>query len=146
MPTFATLGTIEFQLLTSPTSMELGAEYNYAEHATILGKPTLQKVGEKLRSLTLDFNFHVSWCNPQEQYESLTAAADSDEPLPLVIGEKFLDNWVILSIDQTVTKFLPDASLMAIKVSVNLKEYAGTETTESAPASGFIQNSGAIVA
>ena len=146
MAIFATLGPIEFQLLTAPTSMSLGSEYHYAEHATILGKPTLQKVGEKLRSLTLDFNFHITWCDPQKEYEALTTAADSDEPLPLVIGEKFLDNWVILSIDQTVTQFLPDASLMGIKVSVRLKEYAGTETKESAPASGFIQNSGATVA
>lgn len=139
--TLATLGEIEFQLLTLPSSYSLGADFNYVEHDKIMGKPTLQKVGGNLRTISLDFRFHVSWCNPKEQYDKLKEAEATDKPLPLVIGEDFLDEWVIISLNKTVEQFLPDMSYHWIEVQVRLKEFVGTLAAEdSGGESGFVRN------
>lgn len=139
----ATLGEIEFQLLTLPSALNLSADFNYVEHDKIMGKPSLQKVGGNLRTLSLDFRFHINWCDPKEQYEKLLEADKSNKPLPLVLGEEFMDEWVIISLTKSFSKLLPDASLWWIDVSVRLKEYVGTETAgdDAGESSGFVRNS-----
>ena len=141
--TLATLGEIEFQLLTLPSSLNLSADFNYVEHDKIMGKPSLQKVGGNLRAISLDFRFHVSWCDPEEQYQKLLEAEKSNKPLPLVLGEEFLDEWVIISLTKSIGKLLADASIWWIDASVRLKEYAGIGAAgeEAGEGSGFIRNS-----
>ena len=141
--TLATLGEIEFQLLTLPSTLNLSADFNYVEHEKIMGKPTLQKVGGNLRTISLDFRFHVSWCDPTEQYEKLLEAEKSEKPLPLVLGEDFLDEWVIISLTKSYARLQPDASIWWIDVSVRLKEYVGTESAgdSASEGSGFVRNS-----
>lgn len=141
--TLATLGEIEFQLLTLPSSLNLSDDSNYVEHDKIMGKPTLQKVGGVLRTISLDFRFHVSWCDPSAEYQKLKDAKESDKPLPLVLGEEFLEEWVIISLTKTYSKLQADASIWWIDVSVRLKEYVGTEVAgdEAGEGSGFVRNS-----
>lgn len=141
--TLATLGDIEFQLLTLPSSLNLSADFNYVEHDKIMGKPTLQKVGGNLRTISLDFRFHVSWCDPEAEYQKLIEADKSEQPLPLVLGEEFLEEWVIISLTKNYSKLQADASIWWIDVNVRLKEYVGTEAAgdQAGEGSGFVRNS-----
>jgi hypothetical protein len=139
----ATLGDIELQLLTLPSSLNLSADFNYVEHDKIKGKPTLQKVGGNLRTIALDFRFHVGWCDPEAEYQKLLEADKSEKPLPLVLGEEFLDEWVIISLTKSYARLQPDASIWWIDVTARLKEYVGTEVAgnEAGEGSGFVRNS-----
>ncbi len=137
---WATLGTLEFKLLTSPTRLSTGWKYNYVEHERIEGKPTLQQVGGTLRTIDLEFQFHAEFCQPEQELQALIDLAAKGEAVALVIGESFQNYWVIEDIPVTWKKTDQEARLIAIEVSVKLKEWVGV-SLERKPktTTGFVQ-------
>lgn len=134
------LGTLEFALLTSPNRYQTGWEWNYVEHDRIEGKPTLQQVGGTLRTITLDFQFHAEFCNPSEKLQELIDLGDRGEAVALVIGPNFLNYWVVEDIPLTVRKTTEEGELLAIEVSVKLKEWVGVSLERKPKVqTGFIQ-------
>ena len=83
---FALLGDIEFEIEDAPRALEYKESSLYSQHDVIEGKSTLQYAGESLQTLTLNFRFHASWCNPDAQLARLQGARRRREPLPLVLG------------------------------------------------------------
>jgi phage protein U len=134
---FCTLGDLTFELLRSPNSLQTGWDWNYVEHERILGKPLLQIVGGKLRTINLRFKFHHSFCNPQEELDKLLKMANKQEAVALVLGEKMEGYWVIESIPLTVDRTDAQALLLSIEVDVNLKEWVDTVAKKPPKKQGF---------
>lgn len=144
---YAQLGSIIFKELVSPTTQSVTEETNLAELALIVGKPQVQRVGDKLTQLQLGMFFHAQFCNPQEQITNLRTSRESADIMPLIMGTgEYLGNFVIKKIATVTDLAADDGTIIAATVTVDLVEYydpdmAQTEATAAIEA-GFamIQN------
>jgi phage protein U len=135
---FATLGFIEFEVLTSPESFRAGQDFTYAKHDVVEDRPRLQWMADDLEEISLELRWHVRFCNPQTQWELLQAAAELHQALPFVWGNGiFRGLYVITNIEENIKHAADDGSLISIHVTVRLQEYAQgiqlDQTTSPAP-------------
>lgn len=122
---YAQLGNIIFAGLNGFDSFERVRETDYAEHSLIEGKPRLQRIGEKLETITIALSLHASFCNPQAQINALDHARTNGEILPLLNGSgDYLGNYVIKRVSESAQHLAPDGKLIWVRVSVELSEYS----------------------
>lgn len=121
---FAQLGDIRFDLITYFNGINASKKIDYAEHATIEGKPKLQFIGEALEAITIMLNFHMSFCNPAAELKRLKDAASRYEPLSFIFGNGlYKGNYVIEEINDNTQQTFKDGALIAIDAEVKLKEW-----------------------
>lgn len=121
---FAQLGDIRFDLITYFDGLNASKKIDYAEHATIEGKPKLQYIGEALETINIKLSFHADFCDPAGELRRLKDAASRYEPLPFVFGNGlYKGNYVIEEITETVQQSFSDGTVMAVEVEVRLKEW-----------------------
>lgn len=121
---FAQLGNTIFNALLSPNGMALTTETNLVEHPLIENRPTLQRVGEKLKVLNLGMFFDLSFCNPTSQLEALEASRFSSEIMPLIMGDgSYIGEFVIKKIASTPLASAPDGTVLQMDVQVELTEF-----------------------
>ncbi len=124
MTTFAMLGTIVFEPLTSFTREEYRAGVDYAEHPLIEGKPDLQYIGAGLAERRIGLGFHAAYCDPQAQLTALYAAALAHQPLTLVFGDGTVKgDFVITEVSADYRWRDPEGRLLAAEAEVTLREY-----------------------
>jgi phage protein U len=122
---FAQLGDIRFDLITYFDGLNASKKIDYAEHATIEGKPKLQYIGEALETINIKLNFHASFCDPAAEVKRLKDAAAKYEPLHFVFGNgTYKGNYVIEEINDNVQQTFNEGTLIAIDIEVKLKEWA----------------------
>ncbi len=63
---FASFGSITFELLNSPQSLEETNEYKYEVIPVINGTPRVQRIYDGVEQLSLAFVFHQQFTNPLE--------------------------------------------------------------------------------
>lgn len=120
---WGTLGGINFEVGDAPTKLTYKEATQYAKHDRILGKATLQNVGQELQSLDLSFVFHIGWCNPDEQLQRLQDARIAGEPMPLVLGGgRFEGNYVVESLRVILEQTDAEGQTEQLKVDVGLME------------------------
>jgi len=135
MEIFATLGPIEFQILTSPTRFDAERTYTYAKHDVVEGRPRLQWLSQDLEQLELRVRWHVAFTNPQAQFDALVAAAEAHTAMPLVFGNGLLRGfYVIETVRERVGHAADDGSLILIECDICLREYAFDPTLEETTA------------
>lgn len=121
---FAQLGDIRFDLITYFDGLNASKKIDYAEHATIEGKPKLQYIGEALETINIKLNFHMSFCDPAAEVRRLKDAASKYEPLSFIFGNGvYKGNYVIEEINDNVQQTFNEGTLIAIDVEVKLKEW-----------------------
>ncbi len=121
---YAQLGDIKFELITYFGGLNSSEKIEYAEHATIEGKPKLQYVGEALETIFIKLSFHTDFCNPQEELKKLREAASRYEPLSFVFGNGlYKGKYVIEEISKEVVQTFKDATYMTIDAEIKLKEW-----------------------
>ena len=121
---YAQLGDIKFELITYFDGLDASKKIDYAEHATIEGKPKLQYIGENLEEINLKLSFHTDFCNPQEELKKLKDAASKYEPLAFIFGNgAYKGKYVIEEITDTVIHTFQDATYINIEAQVKLKEW-----------------------
>jgi phage protein U len=121
---FAQLGDIRFDLITYFDGLNTSKKIDYAEHATIEGKPKLQYIGEALETININLNFHMSFCDPSAEVRRLKDAASKYEPLSFIYGNGiYKGNYVIEEINDNVQQTFNEGTLIAIDVEVKLKEW-----------------------
>jgi phage protein U len=121
---FAQLGDIRFDLITYFDGLNASKKIDYAEHATIEGKPKLQYVGEALETINIKLNFHMSFCDPDRELKRLKDAASRYEPLAFVFGNGvYKGNYVIEEINDNVQQTFKEGTIIAIDAEVKLKEW-----------------------
>lgn len=120
---FGTFGNITFELLKAPQSFSHKKETEFAEHARINNKPMLQKTGEKLDEITIQVQFHVSFCDPTAEAATIEAARKSATAEALVFGNgEFVGTFVISAITKTLNEAFADGSPLCSTLDLTLRE------------------------
>lgn len=121
--TWGVLGDIQFQVDEAPRSFRHKEGTQFAEHARLGQKSTLQNVGEQLQTLDLSFRFAIGWCDPDEQLQRLRDARTAAQPMPLILGRGiFSGNYVVTTVNTTLEQTSAEGQTELIEVSVVLKE------------------------
>lgn len=126
---FGQLGDIVFEMLKEPVSMNIDKKYTYAEHQVIRGKTKLQFTGHEPYDLSIKVRFHASFCEVEEESKRLAQMAfkrDSDgylAPLPFMVGEDIIGEFVITDINREYVKTFPDGRLIELVCDIKLKEF-----------------------
>lgn len=118
------LGTIQFEGLYGPESMELSGSANYAEHALVEGKPLLQRLGSRLGGVTLSLKLHRQFTVPEDRITELEAAMADGTIMALITGAgDVLGDFVITDISRSMMRLADDGSIIEAGISVSLREY-----------------------
>jgi len=122
---YCQLGDILFEGLKGIEAWSVdGNEASYGEHALIDGKPRLQKTGDTLQELTLNFRLHAKFCNPAQELSKLDKSKTDGEILPLLMGDgTYVSDYVIISAPYTVDHALADGTIVQATVTLALKEF-----------------------
>lgn len=132
---YATLGEIEFDLITYFDGLEAKFGSDYAEHALIGRKPRLQFVGDKLDELSIDLIFHASYCNPEAELARLLRAKSAHDALAFVLGNgDYKGRFVITDLQFTGRHTDRTGSLLSAEAQLSLKEFTGKARQPWAPA------------
>src|ERR1700728_4076219 len=121
---FAILGTVLFQAISSPETFESKRGWTFAEHKTVESTPLLQWTGNELEEISLDISLHVAFANPTADLAALVAAGKSHSALPLVFGNGTHRGWfVITKLTETAKKLADDGTIIAVGVKLELKQW-----------------------
>lgn len=88
----------------------------------------LEFIGPDIEKISFSMQLRADQgINPANELEKLRKLRDSGKQFPLVIGGNMVtDNmWVMDSIDESVSFWGKAGSMLGVKVSVTLREYAG---------------------
>lgn len=121
---YATLGTIEFQLHTSPTAESDDLEIIWAGHE-IINQPTkLQPTGRSLVTKEIEMLLHQSFCKVDEQVKKITDAATNYDAMALLYGNGKLEgDFVITAISKKTEQRDDLGNLISVTLTVTLKEF-----------------------
>lgn len=129
MAILATLGDLSIEVLVNDfQSFDLESEYGYAVHEKLEGKPSLQMVGDGLKTLRFDFIFHRQLIEPELGVLQLRTLAERKSPLSLVFGELYKGQWVIERLQEKPFKVSVQDNQAVITVlgcAVELIEFTG---------------------
>lgn len=118
-----TLGDITFEGLTGFDSIRESRQATYAELALIGGKPRLQRTGDALIQIDVSISLHAAFSNPAESVAALEAYRFDGSVLPLYTGEgTVIGQFIIVSIESTVTQTSPTGTPLSIAAQISLKE------------------------
>lgn len=139
---YSQLGNFTFDGRKTPSAFSGTFETNIAEHPLIENRPTIQRVGEKLRTYNLAMIFDQSFCNPSEEIAALDNSRTLGEILPLVMGDgRYLGDYVIKKVTVNDTWNAPNGTMLQAEVQVELLEFfdPDRETSQaiSAVSQGF---------
>jgi len=121
---YATLGNIQFEVLTGPFAMDSSGTAEYAEHKLIEGKPRLQFMGEGLDTISLQANLHSQFCNPEQKLNELRAAKAGHQAMALVLGNGlYRGRFVISDLAETLRQTTSRGDIISLEVRLTLKEW-----------------------
>ncbi|MBF0304199.1 MAG: phage tail protein [Alphaproteobacteria bacterium] len=113
------IGTAAYQ------TMRRAAEYRWSEQKRIGRRSAMQYVGPGVETIDFDGVIHPHFRGGLGQIDAMRREASSGEPLMLVSGSGYgLGRWVIVSIEQTDTVFLPGGAPRKVEFRLSLRSYA----------------------
>jgi len=137
------LGDIEFTLALAPESFQHSRTILLPEHDAIEDRPSLQFTGWKLETLKLGFNWHVGWCDPDEQLLKLWVAQDDHKPMRLILGAgTWKRKWVIEGVSDVLRQTDVQGRTLTIEADVSLKEAGRTPSTAQHPQGLAVRQNG----
>lgn len=121
---FAQLGDIRFELITYFDGLDGSQVYNFAEHQVIEGKPLLQYIGDALETVSINFKFHVIYCDPATEFKRIKDMAAKHQALPFIFGNGiYKGRYVITEITDTVEVTAVDGTVIEVSAKCSLKEW-----------------------
>lgn len=122
------LGDMEFtasdRKLFTIKDLKISNRASYARHAIAGGKEEIELVGKGAKSVSFSMTFHASLSqDPAEGLALLRAALDDAQPLGLVIGDAYLGDYVLESIDETWETIGPKGEVISAVAAVSLLEF-----------------------
>jgi phage protein U len=127
------LGSIKFEGLYSPNSFTHRQGIDYAEHATILGKPRLQRLADKLDEASLTIMLHAQFCDPEEKIQQLKDEMSAGNVLPYSSGAgDIYGNFVITDLEKKHEHLDAQGRIIYTVVSLTLKEFSSPDTIKAA--------------
>lgn len=142
---YAQLGNIKFEALKGFETLSNNRSTNYAEHATIDGKPKLQRVGTNLQEQNFTISFHKTFCDPEVEYLALDDLRESGEVVSLVYGNGLVvGTFVVVSVGKRINQTNANGDYVSITLDVSLKEFYDankqSSLTEQAVREAFATN------
>jgi phage protein U len=121
----AQLGTVRFELLETPEAVRERYKWDYVEHKVLDEKSHLQKMGSSLRELTLKIKLSATFgVNPSRLLSALYESAESEEPLPFIMGDgTIVGKFVIEEITKEWKQTDAKGRLLSVELEVKLKEW-----------------------
>lgn len=132
--TYATLGKIEFQLLTGPHSSDATYKAEYAEQTLIGRKSSLQHTGFAPVDKSLGILFNRAWCDPAIELQALLDLQDSTEPVAYVLGNgDYRGTFVVTEVSESLRQTADDGTLITVECGIKLLEYIGDPAKPNPP-------------
>lgn len=131
---FAVLGNITFEAISSPESIQASHAWKFAEHPTVESTPKLQFIGNELKEISLEILLHVSFASPASDTAALEAAAEAHQAMALIFGNG--DHWgyyVITKLTKNPVKLAADGSIIAITLKLELKQWVKSDALAQLP-------------
>ena len=126
---YHSLGPIQFEGAFGIEALTRSGEARYAEHATIEGKPSLQRLGPKLDTMQLTIRLHREFCVPEDEILRMDTFRLDGEVLALTTGAGDLrGSFVIESINEEQRQAATDGSIIEAVVTLGLKEWASADS------------------
>lgn len=134
MATYMTLGKLEVELLSSPTSFDTRSAANYAEHAYIGLKSGLQHTGFAPDDIAISLRLHSLFGDPAAQLQQLKDIKDKTQVFALVFANgEYKGTFVLKTVDDTMTQTDGSGNLISVDVSTVLAEYTGDPAKPNPP-------------
>lgn len=107
------------------SQLERSRDIRYAQHDLIGKMPMLEFVGYGLYKTSFSMRFDLTLgVSPYDCLEKLKRMMENKQYKWLVVGEKFYGRYIIESIAEEHKAFLPDGTLLAVEVKLNLIEWS----------------------
>jgi len=120
---YGQLGNIKFEGLKGFSSLSESSATNYAEIGRVNRKPSLQRVGERLRAISLSILLHADFSDVERDYEELDKAREQADSLPFILGNgRVLGDFYITTLRRQLRKTAPDGSIIYLTADLELKE------------------------
>lgn len=133
---FASIGTISFQVVASPSKMEMEKEYHYEKIKVIGAPPILQWIYDDLRQVKLSIFLHQLWCNPDSAVASIQALASTHQPQNFVYGNgKNFGAFVVQKLQLKQVWQADNGNTVAASAELDLEEYVASALPAGAPPS-----------
>lgn len=126
---FAALGNISFQVLASPTKLDLLQKYHYGKLDVIGSQPILQWIYDDLQEIKLEIYFHYYWCSPTDALKALQVLAATHQAQPFVLGNGFnLGTFVIDELQAKQAWMADNGNPLAMSVELSLMQYVSSSS------------------
>lgn len=101
------------------------AKVRTAQHDIIGDKPYTEYLGAGLQEISFKIKLNTQWgVNPAEEVKKLIAYCENGTVLTFSVGGKRIGNrWIIESVGESVRHYDNRGSILAVDVSLILKEY-----------------------
>ena len=121
---FAAFGPISFQVVASPTKLEIEKKYHYQAITVIGAPPILQWIYDNLKHVELSIYLHQMWCKPQAAIDGLAQLADFHQPQQFVFGNNSNLGQFVISESRLKHKWLADdGTIIAAELDLKLTEW-----------------------
>lgn len=131
---FASFGTLQFEVLASPSKWEGRSKFRYETIAVIGASPINQWIYDDLKHIDLVISFHQLWCNPQGAINQFEALAMTHVAQNLVLGNGTnLGKYIILELRPKYRWMADDGTLLYAEIEVELQEDVDAASPLGAP-------------
>lgn len=118
------LGERRYEGLLGFEALSFTREANYKEHELVGAKPSTQRVGDKLETMSLTLRLHNAYCVPEDEIDAL----ENNRVVGYILGlysaaGRYYGDYLIKSLAVTIEKLNPDASILVASVGIELTEY-----------------------
>lgn len=138
---FAAFGPIYFQVIASPTKLEIEKKYHY-EALSVIGAPEiLQWIYDKLRHIDITIYLHQMYVNPQTALAGITTFADAHIPQFFVFGNNQNLGQYVISNYRIKHKWLAsDGTVIATEIDLELTEWISSPIPGATPVPTYLGN------
>ena len=122
---WAQLGSIRFELLETPEGVRQRDKWDYVEHKVLDEKSHLQRMGKSLQELTLRIRLSTTFgTDPQKLLSAIYENAESEEPLPFILGNgSLVGKFVIEEVTKEWKRTDNRGRLLDVELEIKLKEW-----------------------
>lgn len=144
---YASLGTISFQVIASPTKLEQVNKFHFQKLDVIGAPPVLQWIFDDLQDLEINITLHQLWCDPAKATQSLMDLAKTHQQQTFVLGNGVnLGDYVITHMAVKQVWQADDGTTIASEIQLKLVSAVFSQPPAgSAPKPIIVGNPPAIV-
>ncbi len=119
---WGSLGDISFRTTYTPGELQSTRRWRYTPHQFVVGYPAHDFHGEDEHRLNFKIELHAEFIDPWQAYQALRAQADSGQAHTLMIGSRYLGEFAIRSMQQTLGQTDLAGNLVHLSLQIEAME------------------------